>query len=130
MNKAYKTAAAVLAPAAVISAYIFSDRIMSLAPYLGGCMFHRLTGIWCPGCGNTRSIAAMFEFDFLLAFRNNAAPPFLALCLLCLYLELLADIFGRKIRILPRIPWIWYTVPALFMVYYVLRNFIPAIAPV
>ncbi|MDE6785155.1 MAG: DUF2752 domain-containing protein [Ruminococcus sp.] len=130
MSKAYKTAVAVSAPAAVILVYIFSDRIMSLAPYLGGCIFHRLTGIWCPGCGNTRSVAAMFEFDFLLALRNNAAIPFLAICLLCLYLELIADISGRKVRILPRKTWIWCIVIMLFVIYYVIRNFIPVIAPV
>ncbi|MDE5765091.1 MAG: DUF2752 domain-containing protein [Ruminococcus sp.] len=130
MNKSYKKATAVLTPVAVILIYIFSDRIMSLAPYLGGCIFHSLTGIWCPGCGNTRSISAMFEFDFMLALRNNALIPFLSLCLLCFYLELIADISGRKIKILPRKIWIWCIVIVIFAVYYVMRNFIPAIAPV
>ncbi|MBQ3140127.1 MAG: DUF2752 domain-containing protein [Ruminococcus sp.] len=130
MNKKMKIAVAVAAPTAVILAYIFKEQILGISYHLGICLFYTVTGIYCPGCGNTRSVRAMLNGDFLLAFRNNASLPFIAVLLLCLYIELLADIFGKKIKILPRKPWIWFTVLGLFGVYFIVRNFIPAIAPV
>lgn len=125
-----KIAVAVSAPTAVILMYIFKEQVLGIATSLGICVFYTVTGIYCPGCGNTRCVRAMLNGDFLLAVRNNASLPFIAFLLLCLYIELVADIFGRKIKILPRKPWIWYTVLGLFGVYFIVRNFIPAIAPV
>ena len=130
MNKRQKIAVAVAAPTAVLLIWIFREQILGLAPYLGVCTFYELTGIHCPGCGNTRSVRALFNGDILLAVRNNAVLPFLLLLLLCLYIELVADICGKKIKILPRKLWIWLVVIGLFCIYFVVRNFIPAIAPV
>ena len=130
MNKKQKIAVAVAAPTAVLLIWIFREQILGLAPYLGVCTFYELTGIHCPGCGNTRSVRALFNGDILLAVRNNAVLPFLLLLLLCLYIELVADICGKKIKILPRKLWIWLVVIGLFCIYFVVRNFIPAIAPV
>lgn len=33
------------------------------------CMFHRLTGYYCPGCGGTRAVIAFLHGDFLESFR-------------------------------------------------------------
>ena len=125
-----KIAVAVAAPTAVVLMFIFREQFMALTPYLGGCRFFKLTGIYCPGCGNTRCIGAMLDGNLLLALRNNALLPFIVLLLACLYIELLADIFGKKLRLMPRNPRIWFIAAGLFAVYFIVRNFIPAIAPV
>jgi hypothetical protein len=36
------------------------------------CLFHRLTGWNCPGCGATRALYALLHGDFGAAFRDNA----------------------------------------------------------
>lgn len=36
------------------------------------CPLNKLTGIYCPGCGSTRSITALLHMDFLGAIRDNA----------------------------------------------------------
>ena len=33
------------------------------------CIFHELTGFYCPGCGLTRAIASIVKLDFYQAFR-------------------------------------------------------------
>ena len=38
------------------------------------CVFNKLTGMLCPGCGITRMIISAVKFDFVVAFRYN---PFL-----------------------------------------------------
>lgn len=35
------------------------------------CVFRKATGIYCPGCGSTRALRALFEGDFFAALRYN-----------------------------------------------------------
>lgn len=37
------------------------------------CLFHKLTGLYCPGCGVTRMCLSMMRLDFNSAFYNNPA---------------------------------------------------------
>lgn len=39
--------------------------------WLPGCMFHKLTGLNCPGCGMTRAAYASLHGKFAEAFRFN-----------------------------------------------------------
>ena len=36
------------------------------------CLFHDLTGWYCPGCGLTRALHALVHFDLMRAFAMNA----------------------------------------------------------
>lgn len=69
--------------------------------------------------------------DILLALRNNVTMPVLSLLLILLYLEnMLSILKGRPVKILPRKLAFWWTLIPLFYVYFIVRNFIPAIQPV
>lgn len=57
-----------------------------------GCVWQRLLGIPCPGCGMTRAYAALFRGDIRAAFSLHFLFPVLPL----LYLEILFD--GRLFR--------------------------------
>ena len=35
------------------------------------CVFYELTGLQCPGCGNTRAVVATMRLDFKAAFSYN-----------------------------------------------------------
>ena len=35
------------------------------------CIFRKATGIYCPGCGSTRALRALFGGDFFAALRYN-----------------------------------------------------------
>ena len=35
------------------------------------CFFYEITGLYCPGCGITRMILSLVQFDFYQAFRYN-----------------------------------------------------------
>ncbi|MCR2806897.1 DUF2752 domain-containing protein [Paenibacillus soyae] len=48
------------------------------------CVFHEVTGLYCPGCGVTRAAASLLQFDLVQAFRYNALL-FLLLPLYALY---------------------------------------------
>ena len=36
------------------------------------CIFHKITGFYCPGCGITRAIKALLKGDIYTSIRNNA----------------------------------------------------------
>lgn len=43
------------------------------------CMLHVLTGFYCPGCGGTRAVIALFRGDLLSSFRYHPFVPYAAL---------------------------------------------------
>ncbi len=51
---------------------------MELSALLGPCALHRLTGLYCPGCGGTRAMRALFAGEFVQAFVYHPFIPFIA----------------------------------------------------
>ncbi len=50
------------------------------AKWLPKCMFHKMTGLYCPGCGATRALSAMLHGDVKASLHNNLLLfPLLAL---------------------------------------------------
>ncbi len=45
--------------------------ILRLHSHYPGCLFHRLTGYYCPGCGGTRSLVLLFRGDIWGSFRYH-----------------------------------------------------------
>ncbi len=92
-------------------------------------MFYKLTGLLCPGCGNTRAVNHLVHGRLWLAFRSNPDVPFLVAVPLGFYIELISDICGKKVKIVPRSMWLWGAIIAVYAVFFVLRNFFPVLAP-
>ena len=88
------------------------------------CIFHKITGLYCPGCGITRMIISTINFKFYQAFRYNPLmfilTPFFAGYYLFYYIYWLKD---KKIVINNKI---WYLILTFVILYAVLRN-IPAL---
>ena len=68
---------------------------------LGGyipCLFHRLTGIECPGCGMTRAFVSLSHFQFYTSFTNNPFGVGLYLYLMILispFRKIITNFFSR-----------------------------------
>ncbi|MDA7500773.1 DUF2752 domain-containing protein [Akkermansiaceae bacterium] len=49
--------------------------LLAIAPWLSermpSCLFHEKTGLFCPGCGATRSALDLSNGDWFGAMRNN-----------------------------------------------------------
>lgn len=92
-------------PAVILSLLLlvyFHDPSLESRYYLP-CFFHRLTGLYCPGCGDTRALYAMLHLDFPGMLSNNALFPFLAVLMVWFaggeYLRLL---IGKRILWIPQ----------------------------
>lgn len=81
-----------------------------------GCLFRRLTGIPCPGCGMTRAFLAAFRLDFSEAFRMHPLWPLPVPVFLVSTLRT-GSLFGSK-------RWdniFWYGMLAVVLGLYILR---------
>lgn len=117
-------------PVLLLLLFLFQRPIVSLVQMVGACGFNTITGMYCPGCGNTRSVRCMLHGDFLLALRMNLTMPFLTVLGALFYIEMIFDLLGKKITLVPRKLWLLIVIMAFFMVYFIARNFIPWLAPV
>lgn len=77
------------------------------------CLFHRLTGLWCPGCGSTRALHQLLHGHLATAFRLN--PLAIAL------LPPVGYLVVRRGRVAMKPAWIW-SLLAVVVVFGVLRN--------
>lgn len=85
------------------------------------CFFHQITGLYCPGCGITRMIISILQFDFYQAFRWN---PFLFLLIpfFVIYgtLYYYHWLYNKNIPKLPNL--VWNILLILAILFMVLRN--------
>lgn len=76
------------------------------------CFFHQLTGLYCPGCGNTRALYALLHLDWRASLAANAL--FLPMCLtlaLCLLQR----------RLITKAPF-YFSLIAVLLLFAILRN--------
>lgn len=113
----------------VLILIIFKNFFINLKNILSPCLFREITGFYCPGCGNTRAVLALFNGDFLSSLRYNIAPLTIIILLILVYIEQVAKLFNKKIKLIPRSILFWIIIFILFIVYYVFRNFFPYFTP-
>ena len=80
------------------------------------CLFHEVTGLYCPGCGMTRAMISIIKLDFYQASRFNILI-FIVIPFFIIYFIL------KDKKTIPN--WIWYVLLSLVILYGILRN-IPA----
>jgi Protein of unknown function (DUF2752) len=65
------------------------------------CPFHQISGLWCPGCGLTRSFISMGHGDFAGALQFNPLGPVLYGILIVQILIGIAHLFRKHADALP-----------------------------
>lgn len=52
---------------------------IGMEQYLPPCLFHRWTGLYCPGCGGTRAVFALLHGNIYASFGYHPLVPCVAL---------------------------------------------------
>ena len=130
LSRKFKTGIVFAIPVLLALLYVFRGNIMGLSKYLGVCVFHEVTGWHCPGCGNTRAVRALLHLHPIISFRNNPIILLLSLTGLGFYIELALDVCGKKVSFMPKNQFFWLALLVVLLIFYVLRNFIPVLAPI
>ena len=94
------------------------------------CLFHFITGLYCPGCGLTRMILSLFSLDFYQAFRYNMLLFMLLPFFIFFILNYIYALYKKKEPLFKKIPnFIWYIVIVILLLWGVVRNIFPLLAP-
>lgn len=116
-------------PLIAIGLFIFQNSIFELLFRIPPCPFYRMFHLYCPACGNTRSVTAFLNGHFLSALRYNISPILFFILFVCAYIEFASYNFGHPIRILPRKGLFYITGASLLVAYILIRNFVPFLTP-
>ena len=85
------------------------------------CIFHEITGFYCPGCGVTKLTFSLLELDFYQAFRAN--PLIFILLILAIIYYLIKIILNKLFKINITIPnYVYYILLVITILFGVLRN--------
>lgn len=64
-----------LAVGVILAAGLFLYKILGKGSWIfPGCPIYQYLGIWCPGCGFTRSVNSLLEGNFLKSLYWNPMP--------------------------------------------------------
>ncbi|QNU65309.1 DUF2752 domain-containing protein [Ruminiclostridium herbifermentans] len=102
--------------------FAFRNILYKLSTHLPACPIYKYFHVYCPGCGNTRSVQYLLKGDVLNSLKFNITPVFILILGTLAYIELVLYIFGKNIKIIPRKKIFWVSIIILFILYYIARN--------
>ena len=116
-------------PTALLCAFVFRELLARWTRIFPECIFYREYHLYCPSCGNTRSVLSLLHGDIVSSLEYNVTPIFLLIIALAFYCEAIAQTFGKRLALVPRkMPFMVITIIG-FIVYFAARNFIPGLFP-
>ncbi len=109
----WRIGGALLFGAVAAAVFAFDPARVNIFP---PCIFHRVTGLWCPGCGATRAMHQLVHGNLAAAFHFN--PLAISILPVAAYLVVRGDTSTLKPV------WIWVLL-VVIVAFGILRN-IPA----
>ena len=95
------------------------------------CPIHKIFHVYCPGCGVSRMLVSLIHFDFIKAFNYNKLLFILFPFGVFLYIEFIYSIIKKKEPLYKKIDEkVWYILIAILIIFSILRNIIPGLAPI
>lgn len=94
------------------------------------CVFNEITGLYCPGCGLTRMLKSMLKLDFYQAFRYNPLMFIFFPFIIYMIIDYIYCFYKKKKSKFKTLPqWFWNILLIITILYWILRNIIPWLAP-
>jgi len=80
------------------------------------CIFHKITGLYCPGCGGTRAFIAFISGHFIQSFIYHPIVEYSFLCILYIFFRRLTN---KKYH--PNISMLWVAL-IIIVLNFVIKN--------
>ena len=114
---------------AALVLWICAPLLIAFGKALPSCPINTLSGLYCPGCGMTRSIVALYDGDILLSLRSNVTTYVAAVLLIMLYAEWVAHAFGKQVNTFIHNGKIMAVIGTVLLIWLIIRNFFPSLCP-
>ena len=94
------------------------------------CLFHKITNLYCPGCGVTRMIVSLLKGNLYKAFRYNMLIFILTPFLMFFIFDYIISRKKQRDALYEKIPnSIWYILIIVLVIFGIIRNIFPFFAP-
>ena len=94
------------------------------------CLFHKITNLYCPGCGVTRMIISLLKGNLYQAFRYNMLIFILTPFLMFFIFDHIISRKKQRDALYEKIPnSIWYILIIVLVIFGIIRNIFPFFAP-
>jgi hypothetical protein len=104
--------------------YILREQLIHLGTLFPACPSYTYLHIYCPGCGNTRSVQHLLTGDLASSVKYNPFPLIGLILAVLFYIEIITFVFGKHKRIITRNRSFWWTFTILMSFYFIIRNFV------
>lgn len=88
------------------------------------CLFHKITGIPCPGCGGTRAAELLMSGNFVDALYTNPLSVVFCAFLFVFAVSLWVDCIRKKDTLYSLISRPWKPIPTIIVSVIILANWI------
>ncbi len=89
------------------------------------CLLHEITGLLCPGCGNSRAALALLRLDIRAALEYNLLFPLEFGYIAWAYFRCCREYQkGGRFTYCPPLPWIDAMILIVIVLWGILRNFL------
>jgi hypothetical protein len=113
-----------LAVAIITVAFLWRDRLDLLSEdgRFSACLMHDLWHLYCPGCGGTRAIIAIFRGQILHSLLCNPLSAYILAGFVAADVRALVAIVRDEDRVLKFQAWYFWGMLALALLVFVVRN--------
>ena len=88
------------------------------------CIFHEITGLYCPGCGMTRAIFSLLNLNIKQAIKYNLLVviviPFIIIYIINYAYIWINNLKKDPSKIFPK--WLWYILLIITILFGIIRN--------
>ena len=88
------------------------------------CIFHKLTGIPCPGCGGVRAVRLLLKGDVLQALYTNPLSIILCVCFAIILCIMFVDCLRNTDTALRLVKKQWRPLPTIIAIIVICANWI------
>ena len=102
---------------------VFYKSILKSVIYVRPCLFSTFLGIYCPGCGGTRAIEALFHGHFIKALWYHPLVPYAAMIYGGFMISHALNRLGiKKVKSWKFHNWYLYVAVGIIAVNFILKN--------
>lgn len=98
---------------------------IDISDITGPCIFHTVTGLYCPGCGGTRAVISFLKGDLIKSFLYHPVVPYAGLVYILFMIRGTISFLSKGKYPYMRFSFIYiYIGIAIIIIQFIIKNFL------